>query len=76
MFMKFQLVTNDRETVMLALSEIVSIRQFEDRKSREGNFAADVELSEIVMKNGTKFRVYGHVEQEVRNAYDSVGAGV
>lgn len=66
MFLKFQLATEGREieTVMVALSEIASVRQFEDRKAYGGYFAA----SEITLKTGKAFRVYGHVEQDVRKA--------
>lgn len=66
--LKFQLVTDGREseTVLIALSEIASVRQYEDRKAYGGYFSA----SEIVLKNGKSFRVYGHVESDVRNAFE------
>jgi hypothetical protein len=65
-FLQFDLVVDGREkeTVLVNLSEVSSVRQFEDRRAYGGYFPA----SEIVLKSGVKYRVHGYVGKQIAEA--------
>lgn len=68
--MEFDVVTEGREkeTVWIALPEIVSIRQYQDRRAYGGYFDA----TELTLKNGKSFRVHGHVQKRIAEAMQPV----
>jgi len=71
--MRFTIITNerDKDTVWVDPAEVVSVWQYKDRQGYGGYFDA----SEITLRNGKNFKVYGHVEKTVLEAKWSANAG-